>query len=204
MTLERKFFDLTPVRHKTEGYYGWIDGITYMKEHFTGNQDCQWQYRIYISGSEKRRVAPEADLEINKDALDKLPPRALSSLNSGYYKDETQLHALGYQISDKSWQERWQILHNVAIPKLGVENVLETILNLIYKTLQSGGKVVTKNKNALVEWQSDVDMILDNYGYSTGAINKDLLQYIYKIKRELESQGIESSIKAEQVLQSIK
>lgn len=54
----------TKVKHKIEGYVGVIDGITRMKEFFTGNINCDFQYRVKILGEETRKIAPEQDLEV--------------------------------------------------------------------------------------------------------------------------------------------
>lgn len=57
--------DGTKVKHKTLNYFGYIDGVTRVKSVFTGNKDCEWQYRVRIPGKDKRMIAPEEDLYIS-------------------------------------------------------------------------------------------------------------------------------------------
>ena len=57
----------TTVRHKILGYIGTIDGETRLKMLFTGERAVAYQYRIKIKGQDKRFIAPEEDLEIQKE-----------------------------------------------------------------------------------------------------------------------------------------
>ncbi|NQT45885.1 MAG: hypothetical protein HQ593_00210 [Candidatus Omnitrophica bacterium] len=52
----------TKVKHRRLNYFGFVAGITKIKEIFTGNVDCDWQYRIEIPKEDRRRIAPEEDL----------------------------------------------------------------------------------------------------------------------------------------------
>jgi hypothetical protein len=56
----------TPVKHKILGYEGVIDGETRLKMLFTGERAVAYQYRIKVKGVDKRFIAPEEDLEIQK------------------------------------------------------------------------------------------------------------------------------------------
>ena len=50
------------VKHIKLNIIGVIDGITKIRSLFTGNVDCDWQYRIKLIGQEERIIAPEEDL----------------------------------------------------------------------------------------------------------------------------------------------
>ncbi len=195
--MEQKFPKYTPVKHKREGYKGWIHETTRMKELFTGNKDCDWQYTIRLAEDGIMRVAPEEDLEINTDSSS-FPPFIEDNIDSeSGFQLETKLRALGYQITDIHWRERWEILINVAIPILGIEEVTRTILNRIYQTLKSGSEMIEKRKYALTEWRRDVEMLLDRFNESKELKNSNLLQYIHNIQSKLDSIGIvhEDSVK---------
>jgi hypothetical protein len=56
--------DGTKVKHRKLNYIGYIEGITKIKGIFTGNTNCDWQYRIRIHGQDIRKIAPEDDLEV--------------------------------------------------------------------------------------------------------------------------------------------
>ena len=60
------FEDKALVRHKKLGYEGLIDGQTNLRILFTGNKDCEFQYRIKIPNQDKRFIAPEKDLKMLK------------------------------------------------------------------------------------------------------------------------------------------
>lgn len=75
--VEESLRDGTLVRHKVEGYKGYVDGITRIKELFTeGGQPLAnpkssqtFQYRIVLEGESLRRIAPAADIEILEGAV---------------------------------------------------------------------------------------------------------------------------------------
>jgi predicted amidophosphoribosyltransferase len=55
--------DGSRVKHKAQKYQGYIDGITKLQNLFTGNKNCQFQYRIRCAKG-IIKIAPEEDLEI--------------------------------------------------------------------------------------------------------------------------------------------
>jgi hypothetical protein len=179
----------TPVRHKTQGYTGWIYDTTTSKSFFTGNTDCRWQYRVWV-GDEDIRIAPLEDLEIN-DRHPPLPVEVKKKIGSSTgFRKETELHALGYHLTDTSQEERADILLKVAVPYLGVYKVVKTIANLIYGRL----KAMRKNRNALYEWSYDLDRLLRRYDYRSSLFDRDLIQYIMNIKKKLRNNQIEMDI----------
>lgn len=51
------------VKHKRDSYKGRLDGITRIPQCFTGNTNCEFQYRIKLSSGDIK-IAPEEDLEV--------------------------------------------------------------------------------------------------------------------------------------------
>ena len=66
------FEDGSLVKHKKTGYEGLIDWRTKMKMLFTGNRECEFQYRIKLPNHDKRLIAPEEDLRKLKAPVVKL------------------------------------------------------------------------------------------------------------------------------------
>ncbi len=184
-----------PVRHRKDGYVGWIYDTTTSKSFFTGNTDCSWQYRVWV-GEEDIRIAPTEDLEINYDAP-QLPLKIENpeTATKGYRK-ETELHALGYHLTDTSHEERTNILNKVAVPYLGVYKVVKTIANLIYGRL----KALRKNCNALYEWSKDLDMLLERYDYKSELFDLKIIQYLMNIKKKLAENKISMEIPADDLV----
>ena len=58
------FEDNSLVRHKKLGYEGLVDGQTNLRILFTGDKQCEFQYRIKIPNQDKRFIAPEEDLKM--------------------------------------------------------------------------------------------------------------------------------------------
>ena len=63
------------VKHKELGYEGLIDGKTSLKMLFTGNKQCEFQYRIKLPNKDNRLIAPKEDLQMLKEPVVK--PKAL-------------------------------------------------------------------------------------------------------------------------------
>jgi len=194
---EEEYPEYTPVRHKNDGYRGWIYDTTTSKNFFTGNIDCKWQYRIYVNEN-CIKIAPREDLEINYDNPT-LPLKIQESHSSSGYRRETELHALGYRLTDTNHQERINILKNVAIPYLGIKKVITTIANLIYGRL----KAVEKNCNALYEWNGDLDALLVNFDLNSNSFDEDLLNYILNIKIKLEKNHINMQVKMADIKEAL-
>ena len=176
--------EFTPVKHKKEGYEGWIHAITRMRELFTGDTSSDWQYTITVEGSEEKRVAPAEDLEVIANSR-KWPPflAAVKSLKSGF-REETKLHVLGYKLMDVTPVQRWNILTNVAIPILGTLEVARNIADLIYSRLPNV-EIAERSRNALMEWKKDLDMILDEFRDDPELKNSNLSQYIKSLYKKM-------------------
>lgn len=155
--------DLTPVRHKSEGYSGWVDGVTKMKELFTGDKECLWQYRVKVAGESQRRVVgAEALSRIEHNAT--FPDEGFSgaAVIDGGFQQETRLHFLGYNITDKNHDERWAVIFYTAVPILGLKSVLRTIMMLAERRMAST-KMLQRNFYALVQWKRDLERIRHEY-----------------------------------------
>jgi hypothetical protein len=190
--MEHKLPQYTPVRHKKEGYEGWIDAdITKDKDIFTGNKNCEFQYRIIVGDvNERRRIAPLEDLEKITSGAE-FPPFLNASKKGARFRDETLLHQLGYQITDTNYVERWSILINTAIPPLGLARVIRTILDRIYQTTQGGDAAVERQRNALTEWRRDLDMLLDRFADDPTLKDKDIIRYTDEMIKILDLFAIE-------------
>ncbi|MBF0504609.1 MAG: hypothetical protein HQL14_05850 [Candidatus Omnitrophica bacterium] len=150
----------TPVRHKKEGYTGWIHATTTMKEVFTGDLSVKWQYTIRVQGSEQLKVAGADDLEwIESQASFPNYVMYKESISDKNYLQETRLHALGYQISDLNSQERWNILKFVAIPMLGAKEVVRTVMAVISSRIARPANA-DKFRHAIRAWNKDLNAIV--------------------------------------------
>jgi len=149
----------TPVKHKLDGYIGWIHATTTMKEVFTGDVSVKWQYTIRIDGDPQMKAAPADDLQwIESQAP--FPSYLIyqGSVSDKNYLQETRLHALGYQISDLNSEERWNILKYVAIPMLGSKEVVRTIMAVISSRIARPANA-DKFRFAIKEWNRDLNAI---------------------------------------------
>jgi hypothetical protein len=188
--------NLTPVRHIKEGYTGWIDGITKIENLFTGDVDCEWQYRVMtVDNPGRRRIAPPQDLELDPHPV--FPPHVLlQEEKDSFFKGETRLHALGYQLSDMSGLERFKILKYVGVAHLGLNEVMRTVLNLIFKQLKGN---FDKYTNAVKEWNYDIDSLIKEYTLGHEAVDQSLLHYLHQMKSALEEHGIHGQVRAEDI-----
>ena len=149
----------TPVKHKSEGYIGWIHAKTTMKDLFTGDTSVKWQYTIRVNGIVQTKVAPPDDLlwiESQAPFPDYLIYK--ESVSDKNYLQETRLHALGYQISDLNSEERWDILKFVAIPMLGAKEVVRTIMAVISSRIARPANA-DKFRHAIKGWNKDLNAI---------------------------------------------
>jgi len=146
------------VRHVNKGYKGRIDGKTRLKDCFTGNQACDFQYRVVLP-NRSIEIAPEEDLEI----LTNTAEHPIFPGQPKGYRDSTELRDLGYQIMGLTTQERRDILFGIAIPQLGVAKVFETLLMLINSRMIDSD-MASCYRNALVEWDSDIDELIKEFG----------------------------------------
>jgi hypothetical protein len=149
----------TPVKHKRDGYIGYVHATTRMKEIFTGNTDLAWQYTLKVEGSQQLKVAPPEDLEwIAQDAPFPFYLLYKDSRTDKQYLEETRLHALGYRISDLNADERWDILKYVAIPMLGSKEVVRTIIAVVSSRIARPANA-EKFRFAFKEWNRDLNAI---------------------------------------------
>lgn len=107
------------------------------------------------------------------------------------YRDETPLHLLGYQITDRNYVDRWNMLINAGIPHLGLYRTVRTLLGLIYLTVQAGEGSVERRRHALTEWRLDLDMIIDRFRDTSDLKRADLQQYINEMLYVLNRHGVE-------------
>jgi len=63
----KPFPEGTRVKHRDEGYQGWVDGLTQVHEGGKVNPDGKSKYRIRVHGHEKRRLAAELEIADCKD-----------------------------------------------------------------------------------------------------------------------------------------
>ena len=150
----------TPVRHKSEGYVGWIHSTTTLKSVFTGDLSVKWQYTVRVDGNLKTMVAPPDDLQwIDTRAPFPNYVTFNKELSDKNYLQETRLHALGYQISDLNSDERWDILKFVAIPMLGAKEVVRTIMAVISSRIARPANA-EKFHHAIKAWNKDLNAIV--------------------------------------------
>jgi len=149
----------TPVKHKKDGYLGWIHATTTMKEIFTGDLSVKWQYTLRLEGSEEIKVAPADDLQwIQTQAPFPNYVMYKGSISEKNYLQETRLHALGYQIQDLNSEGRWDILKFVAIPILGAKEVVRTIMAVISSRIARPANA-EKFRHAIKIWNKDLNAI---------------------------------------------
>ena len=150
----------TPVKHKKDGYTGWIHATTTLKELFTGDLTVKWQYTIRIEGDLKLKVAPPDDLQWI-DSKAPFPNYVMyqESVSDKNYLQETRLHALGYQITDLNSEQRWDILKFVAIPMLGAKEVVRTIMAVISSRIARPANA-DKFRHAIKAWNKDLNAIV--------------------------------------------
>jgi hypothetical protein len=183
--------ELTPVRHKDRTYEGWIHSTTKIQDLFTGNKNVSWQYTIRVADAERMKVAPPEDLEWIPEKAP-FPPYITFSTNTDLrYQEESRLHSLKYHVADIAWYDRWIILVYVAVPILGPQEVIHTILSLIHNRTKMRKEHAKRYLYALTEWRSDLDMILERYAKFSSLNDRDLKSYLTKVNRELDSLNIE-------------
>ncbi len=171
----------TPVKHKTEGWSGWIHATTRMKEIFTSNMDLPWQYTVRLEGEGQMKVAPLEDLEwIQVNAPFPAYVMYKDSISEKNYLEETRLHALGYQITGLNFEERWEILHYIAIPMLGAKEVIRTIMAVISSRLAKPANA-EKFRFAFKEWNRDLNAIAEHHASDEDAASlRSTIGYIQR------------------------
>ncbi|MBF0489066.1 MAG: hypothetical protein HQL15_00425 [Candidatus Omnitrophica bacterium] len=155
------FEDGSPVRHKTQGYEGVIDGKTSIKEFFTGNKNVPSQYRIHLINSDIRKIAPEEDLE----ALDPIQfkhanPISQSPENPTKFKSKSFLMEAGYTLQLNAAARR-SILTRV-VSEYNLYKVVSFLLRSTIFNRTGNSKRVDQNMRCLREWGSDVDWMMEN------------------------------------------
>lgn len=101
-------------------------------------------------GSTRGRSEPPVEARKKKDAArPDLPERS-------------ELHRLGYKIGGLSRRERWWILTEEAVPRLGLEKVVRTIADHRRRVLnQAGG--AARFAHAVAEWEHDLALLKRDY-----------------------------------------
>ncbi|MCU6796835.1 hypothetical protein OB236_32390 [Paenibacillus sp. WQ 127069] len=78
------------------------------------------------------------------------------------FRDETQLHRLGYKITGLNRMKRWDILVRKVIPKMTLKEIVNTIANNVrLRKSQEGGH--TKFAYAIAEWEHDLERLKQEY-----------------------------------------
>ena len=182
--MQRKFPDLTPVIHTKDKYTGWIDGVTKIESLFTGKSDKPWQCRVYLEDG-TRKVAPEDDLEHIADAP-KFPPKELLERYVHSVEGESELHALGYNLTDMNPQQRHRTLVFCAIPMMGPERVLKNLCDILWrKVRRSKAEKIEKYHNAIEQWSHDLDFVLSQPAVHLETLSRDILNYVIAVKEQL-------------------
>ncbi len=97
------------------------------------------------AGATPRRPEPTLEARKRGAARPDLPERS-------------DLHRLGYRLGGLSRQERWRILIEEAVPRLGLEKVVRTIAGHRQRVLsQAGG--ATRYAHAVAEWEHDLERL---------------------------------------------
>lgn len=85
-----------------------------------------------------------------------------SSDREGNFRDETELHRLGYRITGLNRSQRWDVLVRRAIPKITLKEIVNTIArNVRLRKSQIGGS--TKFSHAIGEWEHDLKRLKQEY-----------------------------------------
>jgi hypothetical protein len=187
-----KWPEFTPVRHKSAKYQGWIHSTTKITDLFTGNTNTPWQYTIRVADEDRMRVAPPEDLERISEKAPFPPYITLCNQGGDRYQEESRLHSLRYQVADMAWEDRWIILLFVAVPILGVHEVVHTLLSLIHNRTKMRKEHAQRYMYALTEWRCDLDMIMDRFNNAEEIKTSETRSYLLKVNRELDSLKIEN------------
>ncbi|HSV43328.1 MAG TPA: hypothetical protein VLJ10_02125 [Candidatus Bathyarchaeia archaeon] len=183
--MEQQYPNLTPVLHRREGYAGWIDGVTKIESLFTGNTAVPWQYRVYLPDG-TRKVAPEEDLEPQLSAQE-FPPKELLARYVNSFEGESQLHALGYNLSDLNPEQRERLLFFCALPILGPERVVRSLCDILWRKVRRNKEDnFHRYQNAIEQWSRDLDFVLGQESVDLEKISTDTLNYLLVVKDHLE------------------
>lgn len=183
--MAKKLINLTPVKHVRDGYKGWIDETTRMHELFTGNTDVPFQYRIMTHEGE-RRVAPEEDLEIDRESQ-VFPPDNVRERYAETREGQSDLNALGYSLSAMSGANRVRFLHECAVSILGVEKVVRNLCDITWRKVARGdGSSLGRYHNALKQWVDDLDSVLNTFEWhQEGVLTEDTVNYVISVKQRM-------------------
>jgi len=81
--------------------------------------------------------------------------------SEGDYQEETDLHKMGYQITDRTRVQRWRVLTK-AVHELELSEVVGTIASLVRaRKRQKGG--ADKFRHAIGEWEHDLTKLRGEY-----------------------------------------
>jgi hypothetical protein len=101
----KPFPEATRVKHRDEGYEGWVDGLTEVHKGGKVNPDGKSKYRIRFHDRETRALAAEQEIEHCKD------------LESIFQSTATLLQKrIGKQSHDKKDNERWHQWNLITLP----------------------------------------------------------------------------------------
>ena len=109
--------DGVKVKHKVIGYQGIVVGRTKIKNLFTGNVDCDFQYRIRTHPAQDVKIAPEEDLCVlePKMSADDRVAKAQVVLDLECGTDPTtQMYKCVFEISSKTQQAEIAVVSRYA------------------------------------------------------------------------------------------
>lgn len=118
-----------------------------IKENTISNNNTAINNKDKKSSNIERKLYKE-DIKVNNNEADS---EFFYSLNK-----ESPLHALGYNVSKLSREQRWHILRVKAIPKLGVEEIIREIRYNI--SLRDGYQ---KYSSAVAAWKYDIKRLIE-------------------------------------------
>ncbi len=117
-----------------------------------------------------KRIKTVKDKEVKKDFLSMSNVEVNSFKSNSFeankkdfnFKDHSELYQVGYRITGINREQRWDLLNNSAIPKLGLYKVVCIIAShLKNRKNQPNGHI--KFKNAITEWEYDLGRLKKEY-----------------------------------------
>ncbi|MDP9477111.1 MAG: hypothetical protein M3R38_15755 [Actinomycetota bacterium] len=117
-----------------------VDRLNAVLEHHPGLRYVRSQETFRWPNTD----APESVGEVRPESYD--------------FRPETELHVLGYRITGRTREQRWRVLVTVAVPRLGLKEVAETIAGHCKgRKRQRNGR--ERFSYAIAEWEHDLDRL---------------------------------------------
>ncbi|MYL35571.1 hypothetical protein GLW05_18500 [Pontibacillus yanchengensis] len=158
---------LRKLKRDKEGY--WIE-VVYLDENFNFDKKSMLNLKDSIEPQQNDKNFKWPTTEINEETSE--------SENNIDLNSKSALRDLGYRITGLSRKERWDILANKAVPKLGLKRVANMIAYLVRgrKSMKDG---IKRNRNSITEWEYDLQKLKDKY------YRKDFVWPFTDIKKNL-------------------